>query len=161
MTVVSNSGPLIALAQIDHFELLRLLYGTLLVPSAVQEEVVKLGQNRPGAAEVEAANWIQIESIHSQVAVELLQERLDRGESEAIVLAIEQEADLLLIDEARGRQVVRAQGLNHVGTVGILILAKRRGLISSVTPQLDILIESGFRMSGQLYQTARKLAQEL
>ncbi len=160
MTVVANAGPLIALAQIGYFNLLRSLYNEVLVPPAVRDEVVVFGQGRPGAVEVEAADWIQVVNIHDRTAVELLRERLDQGESEAIVLTIELEANLLLLDEARGRRVAQAQGLNQIGTVGILVLAKRKKLIAAVTPLLDNLVASGSRMGEQLYRAAQELASE-
>ncbi len=101
--IVANAGSLIALARIGHFHLLRLLYNELRIPTAVKDEVITFGKARPGAVELETAQWIQVVNVTNQTAIELLRERLDRGESEAIVLAIELEADLLLIDEARGR----------------------------------------------------------
>jgi uncharacterized protein len=98
------------LARIDQFQVLQFLYNEILIPPAVRDEVVRAGGERPGVVEVETVNWIQVANVQNQTAVMLLQERLDRGESEAIVLALEQEADLLLIDEARGRRVAQAQG---------------------------------------------------
>lgn len=160
MIVVANAGPLIALAQINYFDLLRLLYGELYIPLAVREEVVSSGQTRPGAVEVNSADWIHIAEVRDTTAVQLLRDRLDAGESEAIVLAIEMKADLLLIDEARGRRIAEARGLRKTGTVGMLIVAKRRGLIRAVTPLLDRLLASGFRMNDELYRIARILADE-
>ncbi len=160
MIVVADAGPLIALAQIGYFNLLRSLYGELRIPSAVRDEVVTSGRGRPGGVEVSGAAWIHVVGVRDTTAVQLLRERLDAGESEAIVLAIELEADLLLIDEARGRRVAEARGLNKTGTVGTLIAAKKRGLISAVTPLLDELRAAGFRMSERLYQAGRALAGE-
>jgi hypothetical protein len=158
--VVANAGPLIALAQIGHFSFLQLLYGELHIPPAVREEVVASGRGRPGAAEVGAANWIHVVEVRDTTAVVLLRDRLDAGESEAIVLAMEMNADLLLMDEGRGRRVAEARGLKKAGTVGTLLVAKKRGLIPAVTPLLDRLLAAGFRMSDELYQAARALAGE-
>jgi predicted nucleic acid-binding protein len=158
--VVANAGPLIALARIDHLSLLPDLYGQVSIPPAVQREITNFGPQRPGAAEIKKVSWVKVVEIQDTIALRLLRERLDLGESEAIVLALEMEADLLLIDEARGRRVAEARGLNKTGTIGTLILAKKRGLIPAITPLLDNLIASGFHMSPNLYQTAQSLANE-
>jgi predicted nucleic acid-binding protein len=160
MIVVADAGPLIALAQIGRFNLLQSLYGQLRIPPAVRDEVVASGRGRPGAVEVSAAAWIRVVEVRDTTAVQLMRDQLDAGESEAIVLALELKADLLLIDEARGRRVAEARGLNKTGTVGTLIVAKRWGLVPAVTPLLDELQVAGFRMSETLYQTARALADE-
>ena len=98
--------------------------------------------------------------IQDSIAVKLLQEQLDRGESEAIVLALEISAQLLLIDEARGRRIAQSRGITHIGTIGILILAKRQKLIPSGTLLLDQLSEIGFRMDSSLYKRAKNLMGE-
>lgn len=77
MAVVANAGPLIALARIGHFALLSLLYNELYIPTAVRDEVVSFGETRPGAIELEAAEWIQIVTVGNQTAVQLLRERLE------------------------------------------------------------------------------------
>jgi hypothetical protein len=139
MIVVANAGPLIALARIGQFELLRSLYGQLHIPPAVRDEVVISARGRPGAEEVDAAAWIHTVDVRDVTAVQLLRERLDAGESAAIVLAIQLAADLLIIDEARGRRVAESRGLNKTGTIGTLIAAKKRGLVAEVTPLLELV----------------------
>lgn len=161
MIVVADSAPLIALAKIGQFQLLRSVYGSLGVPKAVNREVVSLGISRPGAAEVNEANWIQVFTVRDQTAVALLRQQLDLGESEAITLAIQLGATSLLIDEAKGRRIAQSQGIPVIGTIGTLLLAKQRSLIGEVTPLLNELQMSGFHMSSGLYLTAQKLAGEL
>lgn len=160
MIVVANAGPLIALAQIGQLDLLPALYEKVHVPVAVRQEMVTHGREQPGAAEIRLAAWIEILDIADTTALQLLRERLDVGESAAILLAIELEADLLLIDEARGRRVAEALGLAKTGTIGTLIAGKQRGSLSAVQPLLKALKASGFFMSDELYQTACSLAGE-
>ena len=160
MIVVANAGPLIALAQISHFDLLRSLYGRVHIPPAVRHEVVVMGKGRAGSSETVKASWIHVLDVRDRTAVELLRGRLDAGESEAIVLALQLHADLLLIDEALGRRVAEAHGLKKTGTIGTLILAKKANFIPEVTPLLAQLQAHGFRMSQELYRTAQSLAGE-
>jgi predicted nucleic acid-binding protein len=160
MIVVANAGPLIALARIGHFNLLQSLYKQLYVPPAVLNEVMISGRGYPGADEVGLVTWIQTVNVQDKTAVQLLQERLDTGESEAIVLALELKADLLLIDEARGRRVAEARDLNKSGTIGALVLAKKRGLAPKMTPLLNALLASGFHIGEDLYKTAQMLTGE-
>lgn len=129
-------------------------------PLAVQDEVVTFGGDRPAGREVASAKWIRVVQVHDTIPVELLRERLGAGESEAIVLAIESNADFLLMDELRGQRVAEARGINKTGTLGTLVLAKKRGLVPAITPLLDLLTVAGFRMSEQLRQTVLGLAGE-
>lgn len=85
---------------------------------------------------------------------------MDRGETEAIALAIDVAADQTLIDERRGRNVANEVGISVTGVIGILIESKRQGLISEVRASLNELIKLGFRVSGDVYKEALKIAQE-
>jgi len=158
--VVANAGPVIALAQIGQVQLLPELYRRIHIPVAVYQEVVAAGGQRAGAADVATANWIVVVTVQNRAAVQLLRERLDLGESEAIALALELQADLLLMDEARGRRVAEVQGLNRSGAIGTLLAAKEHGLLATVTPWLDALQVRGFRMNARLYHAAQQLAGE-
>ena len=160
MIVVSNAGPLIALARIDRLQILELMWNGLRIPRAVFDEVSVSYSGRAGAAEVRAATWIDVHDVRDVTAVEVLRERLGAGESAAIVLALQHEADLLLMDEARGRRVAESRGLKVSGTVGLLVMAKKRGLLEAVTPLMDALVTAGFRMSEGLYERTRLLAGE-
>ena len=99
MSVVSNASPLINLARIGKLDLLHDLYGELTIPEAVWREVVVEGAGQPGADEVKGATWIKRHAVANRQLVHALQQELDAGEAEAIVLASEMEAELLLMDE--------------------------------------------------------------
>jgi len=114
-----------------------------------------------GAAALEASPWIRVETIQRpDMAAELMAE-LDRGEAEAIVLAGELGAELLIIDERRGRAVAEQRGLRAMEIVGVLLEAKTAGIIGSVRPMLDDLVErAGFYLHPAVYERVVKQAGE-
>ncbi|MEA5468181.1 DUF3368 domain-containing protein [Spirulina sp. 06S082] len=161
MIVVSNTSPITNLAAIGKLEILEQLYGTIIIPQAVYQELTDGGDLIPGSREVKTVKWIQIEHISNPEQVILLQERLDRGESEAIALAIELTADLLLLDEQLGRQVASEYSLVFTGILGVAIEAKHKGLISAVKPLLDDLINiAEFWINSQLYSRVLNIVGE-
>ncbi len=117
MKVVSNSSPLILLSAIGMLDLLKNEFGELLIPEAVYNEVTS--RELKGSDEVKHAGWIKVLSIKNNQALFFLPS-LDRGEEEAIVLAIEHDADLVLLDDLAGRRAAMMQGLNVMGTLGFL-----------------------------------------
>jgi len=152
MKVVSNTSPLINLAWIGRLETLHELYGTIEIPEAVWHEIVVQGAGQPGAKEVSDASWIKTCPVDNKLLVLALHQELDTGEAEAIALAIEQKAELLLMDERLGRETARYFGLNYTGVIGVLIEAKQKGLIGSIKEYLDSLrTMAGFHISQHLY----------
>lgn len=146
MIVVSDASPLIALASIGELSLLHRLYGEVLVPEAVYREATASRPSAPGAMEVRGAAWITVRAVKDRVLVVALSLDLDPGEAEAIVLAVETDAELLLMDERRGRIAATRLGRRVVGVLGALSDAKRRGLVPAVRPLLDALAaDAGFR----------------
>ena len=115
MNVVSNSSILISLARIGKLDLLRQLYVEIIVPEAVWDEVVVKGSGYSGAEEVRTSSWIKIKTVSNKHLVEALRQHLGAGESEAIALALEIKADLLLMDEHLGRETARHFGLRYIG----------------------------------------------
>jgi predicted nucleic acid-binding protein len=153
MTIVCNSSPLINLACINQLDLLRRLYGEISIPQAVWREVVVQGAGQPGAEEVQRAQWTRLVQVVNVTLVQALRQELDAGEAEAIVLALELKAELLLMDEQLGRDIARHMGLRFTGLIGCLIEAKHKGLIMSIKPHLDALrSEANFRLSTTLYR---------
>lgn len=152
MIVVSDASPLIALAAVGQVDLLHQLYATVLVPDAVHQEVTAQSPDAPGAAQVRGAEWIHSVMVRDRILVEALCIDLDRGEAEAIALAVERSAELLLMDERRGRAAAVRLGRRVVGVLGILIQAKHERHLPAVKPVLDALErDAGFRVSRELY----------
>ena len=153
MIVVSDTSPLINLAAVGHLDLLRQLYQHVIIPQAIYDEIVIAGAGQPGAVEVKTAGWIETRRLHDQALVDVLLLELDRGEAEALALATELRADLLLIDESKGRALATRLGFTYIGLLGVLVQAKQRGIIVAVKPILDDLIaKAGFWIGGDLYQ---------
>jgi len=151
MIVVSDTSPILSLALIGRLELLRGLYGTITIPEAVRSEITASDQS--GAREVGHAAWIVTCSIERDVVMKLLLREVDQGEAEAIRLALQSQADALLVDERKARQLAAYLELGVVGLLDVLQEAKQRQLITSVKPILDDLItRARFRLSHKLYQ---------
>ena len=129
--VVSNSTPLVYLAALGDFELLRELFDEIVIPSAVFTEVVVGGANLPAAAAVGCVldQWIHVRSPVDVVMVKALRETLDAGESEALVLTKQLHPSATLMDDSDGVRRAVALGLNVIRTPGIYRLAKERGYI--------------------------------
>lgn len=161
MIVVSNSSPLIALSIADSLDLLRALYVTIHIPEAVYHEVVIRGAGLPGATAIANTPWIVQQPIaNQQNLAQLLSAGLDKGESEAIVLASELSAGLLILDESHARAVARQRGLQVTGTIGVLIAAKNVGMVAAIKPLLAQLSAGGFYISPQIIVHALQLAGE-
>lgn len=161
MIVVSNTTPLSELAKVGKMYLLRDIFGQVIIPQQVHDEVTT--GNHPAVKQVRSATWLEIRTVSDEQKVINLQRQtgLDRGESAAIVLAEELNAQRLLIDEWAGREVAKSRNLPIIGTVGILLIAKQQGLIPKVKPILDDLIRAGKRIQPSLYQDVLKIAEEL
>lgn len=143
-TVVADSTCLIGLSRIGELEILRDLFGAIIIPPAVHHEVVVQGGGRPGASEVASAGWIQTCVVADRLAVDTLRLNLGAGESEAIVLAIEQSADFVILDDWRARQTALSLSLPVIGTVAVLAKAEEKGLISDLGSTVERLRQSGF-----------------
>ena len=156
MKVISNASILISLSTIGRLPLLQDRFPNgITAPRAVWREVVLEGGMRPGALEVAKASWIQIQDIASSPMMPLLLAELDEGEAESIALAVEIKADVIFLDERDARRAARSMGLKVLGTVGILIWARRTGRLPELRKELDALQENGrFRLSSSLVERA-------
>jgi len=163
MIVVSNTSPLTNLAAIGQFDLLRRLYSGINIADGVWDELNAMSNHWPGSKEVAGATgWIKRYSVRNQLLVSALRRDIDRGEAESIALAIELEADLVLLDEKEGRHAAKRLGLKVVGVVGMLLEAKNNGFVDSVRPHLDALrYIAGFYLEESFYQYVLDLAGEI
>ena len=153
MIVVSDTSVITSLIQIGRASLLKNLYNTVLIPAAVDAELQRTHTQLP--------TFLEVRLAANRVMVARLEAELDLGEAEAIVLAKETNADLLLIDEKLGRQAALREGLRITGLIGLVIEAKQQGLIPSVrkiVAQLEL--EAGFRLSDAVKIEAFRLADE-
>ncbi len=138
--VISDSSTLIHMASIERFALLQKFFGSVTIPPAVWREVVEQGGSRAGASDVKQARqarWIEIMAPTNIIVLQLLKRELDDGEAEVIALALERQADLILVDETEGRRVADVYGLPKTGVVGLLIRAKQEEHIPSLKTELD------------------------
>ena len=151
MIVVSDTSPILNLARINQIDLLRTLYVQVLVPPAVHSELARSLATDP--QQYASISWLSVETPHDNALIAKLRAQLHIGEAEAIALALEHKADLLLVDEKLGREVARRLGLRITGLLGVLVEAKHAGLVQRVKPVLDELISGAhFWMTSELYR---------
>ena len=131
MLVVSDTSPLTALLQIGKANLLAALFGRVLIPPGVRDELLQFHSSLP--------DYMETRGIENRHAADVLGQDLDRGEAEAIVLAEESRADYLLMDEKRGRAIAKARGLDVIGLLGVLLKARKAGLTPSLAACIDEL----------------------
>lgn len=160
MATISNSSPLILYASIGRLELLRRLFGELLVPASVYDEVVVKGAGKPGAAAVAVAPWIRSQAAANRQVVASFLGEVDPGEAEAIALAIEIGGQVVVIIDDRKGRLASEHSFEVVGSAGVRLLAKRQALISVVRPILDELRAAGLRLSDWAYQRVLSDASE-
>ena len=149
MRAVVDTSVLIALSNIGRLGLLRELFSNVLVPKAVAEEY-----SEP------LPSWIEVLEVKDKHLVQVLLEYLHRGEAEAIALAVELQGAIIALDDKKARITARKLGLKVIGTLGILILAKKRGLISDLREEIEKLVHTSFRLSQEVIQEALKKAEK-
>ena len=160
MTVVSNTGPLVGLAKVDQLHLLEQLFGEVHIPPAVHRELLaKTGPEAPRLDDA-LARFIKTNQMPQfPPMVTIVTQRLGPGEQEAVALAYELKAPLV-IDDRQGRAAARRLGMAIMGVAGVLIRAKEASLIPAVRPLLDDVRQRGYWLSDELINVAAKLAGE-
>ncbi len=156
--IISNTTPIISLLKVDKLNLLKELYTKIIVPTAVYLEIEN-GKEKPYYQDLTQIDWIDIQEISNPDSRAYFLD-LDDGEAEVLILAKEQNADLVIMDEIMGRRYSKQLGFNLTGTIGILLKSKEKGLISSVKNLLNELTEKGIWLSPKLISKALKLSKE-
>ena len=146
--VVIDSTCLIALERIDQLALISQIFPAVIVPPGVQSEF--------GAS----LNWLTIQPVKNSAIVETLKTQIDDGEAQAIALALELENVLLVLDDKKARRVAQQLGLKVIGTIGVLVDAKRKGVIPAIAPLLTALEKVNFRLTQALHYEALRLCDE-
>ncbi len=160
MRLVSDTGPLIALAQIEQLQLLRAIFEEVLIPPAVESEI--LAKKEPATELLRSAigTWIRVVELAPDLAgIDRQFSNIDQGEREAILLA-HQTSCLLLVDDRMGREAARSLGVSITGVAGFLIMAKKRGLIAEVLPLLKEARQRGYWLSNEFLELVGRLAGE-
>lgn len=151
MTIVVNTSPLILLAKIGQLDLLARLYSQVVVPDSVWTEL----QAKPGHEAQQIEDLIQagvfLRRQASPQHLSQVSSDLGRGEQEAIALAVQLQAGLVILDDQEGRRIARQESLSITGTIGVLIEAREKGLLTSIRRELDRLIEAGMWLDELFY----------
>ena len=158
--VVANASPLIILFKAGLADLLPKLFSEIAVPNGVCDEIIAGGAADSAAIASPETRWIHRVEINA-VAPEILIWNLGLGESEVLSLALADESYFAMIDDRAARSCARTLGIQAVGTGGALVLAKRRGLIPSVSIALQQLLDAGLWLSDEIMTLLRSQAGEM
>lgn len=157
--VIVNSTPLIVLCGIGRLDILREMYQEIYIPFAVFREVT--AKDDSVCVQIcSAGDWIHVEQIRDRSEKKMYKAKLHDGEVEVMILAQEQKADLLVIDDNAAKKTAKYLGLKVTGTLGILIKAKRQGIIEEVRPLLSEMQKNGFYVSNAVERMALEQAGE-
>ena len=143
MIVVADTSPLVALRQISLLSIIPSLFGVVLIPPAVAQEAIS----------VDLEPWLVITPLQKPVPDAVHRAGIGRGETEAISLAIEVRATQIILDDFQARRLATSIRLSIVGTMGLLLAAKKNGLIPNVRKPMDDLLVNRFRLHPDVYRT--------
>ncbi len=158
--IISDTGPLIAFAKTEQLFILEELFEQVIIPKSVYNEL-RLDDNYKESNALNQAitnKWLKVVTPHKKPS-KLLLNILDLGESEAITIAKEMKVPLL-IDEQKGRKVAQKENLEIIGSIGILLIAKRKGILRNIKNSIKEMQNTGYRFSKNLYNKALSLTNE-
>ncbi len=147
--VVVNSTPLIVLCGIGRLDILQKLYQEIMIPTAVYQEVTAIEDSACAQIKV-SEKWIHVHQIENYTEKKMYKAKLHEGEVEVMILAQEKKADLLILDDNAAKKTAKYLGLTVTGTLGVLLKAKRQGIIDKIFPLLSELKKNGFYIDSTL-----------
>ena len=154
--VVVNTTPIIALADIGQLDLLQKIYGEIVIPEAVDLEVL----SEPARSLLDSTKWIKVVKPKVISQKSTFSTRLHAGEIEVLTLAQECGADLLIIDDNAAKKTAKYLGFAVTGTMGVLLKAKHEGYIDRVKPLMERLIADGLYVSSEVQAYVLEAAEE-
>lgn len=157
MITVSNTTPIVSFSSIGKIEILKDIFHEIIIPQAVYNEIK--AKRSFGYDEVDL-DFIKVQAIKNKDSNLNIQNRLDLGEAETIILSKEINADNTIIDENIGYAIAKEEGLNVVRTLSILLRAKEKNIITEVKPCIDEMIIKGRWYSNRVYEAFLKRAGE-
>lgn len=150
--VVVNTTPLIALSHVGQLDILRKLYGEIIIPEAVYRELSVKMESTCKKAVDSSLSWIRVEKIQNQMAKSMYKTQLHDGEVEVMILSLELGADVVIIDDANAKKHAKYLKLPVTGTLGILIKAKQEGYVYELKPILYQMVKNGIYISPKLIE---------
>jgi predicted nucleic acid-binding protein len=156
---VVNSSPLIVLARAGVFELLQVAADRVVVPAAVVQEVSRRGPSDPVIGCLQSAPWLRtVNPVPTHPALQGIQ--LGAGETAVLAWALTNPGTVAILDDQAARNAASSLGIGVRGTIGLIVDAKRQGLVSQAAPLLAAIRRAGLYVSDRLYETALRLAGE-
>ncbi len=157
--VIANTSPLLYLQLVGRLDVLRALYGVVVVPPAVQTELEAGLKIKVGVPDVARLSWVEVRAVKSQALIPAIVD-LGPGEAEVIALGLEHPGSLLILDDLLARRIAALNSLTYTGTVGVLIKAKQGGHLGAIRPVIEGLRTSGLWLSDELVATVLAQAGE-
>ena len=147
--IISDTSCLIVLSKTGQLALLQQIFGNIVTTPEIAAE---FGETLP--------EWVEIVSVKDKSKQQLLETQVDNGEASAVALALESENPFLILDDQKARKLAGSLKLNHTGTIGVIVAAKQKNIISKITPFLDKIKATDFRISAELELQALIQAKE-
>ncbi|MDP1588067.1 MAG: DUF3368 domain-containing protein, partial [Prosthecobacter sp.] len=148
-------------ALVGHIQLLRVLFGAIVIPVPVKDEFERLAATTGRFTGLVLPEWVRVDTAALTAMDDEILRQLDPGEAAAILLAVKLHADAVLMDESEGRAIAQARGLRTIGILGILIQARQAGHLAAIRPVIEALLSNAkFRLSDTLVNHALEMCQE-